>query len=44
MPLINNWNNYSNWIIDGVAPYSYEYHNCENMYMDDNATGNFKYL
>ena len=44
MASINNWNNYSNWIIDDVAPYSYEYHNYENMYMDDNATGNLKYL
>ena len=41
MKLINNWNNYSNWIIDNVEPYSYEYHNYNNMYMDIDTS---KYL
>ena len=41
MKLINNWNNYSNWTIDNVAPYSYEYHNYNNMYIDKDTS---KYL
>ena len=34
MSRINNWNNYTNWPIENVAPYGYRYNNIENMYHD----------
>ena len=42
MPKVNNWNNYSNWPIEDVAPYSEQYHNYEYMYYSSNHTP--KYL
>ena len=32
MLLINNWNNYTNWTIENVAPYSERYNTYERMY------------
>ena len=41
MSLINNWNNYTNWVIEDVAPYSEQYQ-YERMYYSDSLTN--KYL
>ncbi len=41
MSLINNWNNYTNWVIEDVAPYSEQYQ-YERMYYSESLTN--KYL
>lgn len=38
MKYINNWNNYSNWIIEDVAPYSEQYNVSEHMYYSDSIS------
>ena len=38
MEQINNWNNYTNWTIENVAPYSERYNTRERMYAIDGTT------
>lgn len=37
MESVNSWNNYSNWAIENIPPYSYEYNRTENMLYDINT-------
>ena len=43
MEYVNNWNNYSNWTIENVAPTSFRYNNMENMYYSTQAPGNLHF-
>ena len=43
MESINNWNNYTNWTLENIPPYSFRYNNFENMYYDNNTQTNIFY-
>ena len=41
MKHINNWNNYSNWVIEDVPPFSEQYSSSEHMYYSTNVNSNY---
>ncbi len=41
MEYINNWNNYTNWTLENIPPYSAQYNKYENVYYNSN---NLSYL